>query len=310
MAVLAVIAAGAYATGEAYKRRDFMPYFLERRSALVSVTERVIQELPGATVVHVVLTGGQGIEVDAHLKVPRGDHGPWPVLITLGGVGTGRRTIDYLGNTGNWIVLALDYPYRGSRESMSHGEFLTVLPEARRAMLDTVPAGMLGLDYLWSRDDVDRQRVVLAGGSFGALFSPALAAADERITAVMILFGAGNLGALIDANLEVAWPIKPLARWIGSLIVSPMEPLKYIHRIAPRPVFMLCGSEDEAMPERCTRALYDRSGEPKTIRWLPLGHVNIRAVEFHEQVLGECVAWLRDIGFLGPDETFGLRGPD
>ena len=68
--------------------------------------------------------------------------------------------------------------------------------------MDTVPAGMMVLDYLHGRGDVDTDRIVVAGGSFGALISPALAAADERITAVAILFGAGDLQQVIEENLK------------------------------------------------------------------------------------------------------------
>ena len=60
----------------------------------------------------------------------------------------------------------------------------------------------------WARRRGSRQ-VAVGGGSLGALFSPALAAADERITAVAVFFGAGDLHSLIEANLELAWPLEP-----------------------------------------------------------------------------------------------------
>lgn len=306
---LAVATAGLYVFGERYKKRDFLPWFLERKSDLVEVSEHVLEEHPDHTMMYLALRDERGIEVEAHFKVPVAGGPRHPVIITLGGVGTGRRTIDYLGDTRDWLVLALDYPYHGDRHDMSYLEFLGVLPEARRAMMDTVPAGMLALDYLWRRDDVDRSRVVLAGGSFGALFSPALAAADDRITAVAIFFGAGDLEELIDANLHLPWPVGPLAAWLGSVIVSPLEPLKYVRRISPRPLFLLNGTEDEAMPERCSLLLQERAGEPKTIRWLALGHVHIRSTEFHQQVLDHCMDWLREIDYLSDDEPFKLRPP-
>jgi len=296
-----------FIVGEGYKRRDFLPYFLETKSELVRVTEEVLEEGPDATVMYIALEDEGSIMVEGHLKIPVAGGPLHPVIITLGGVGTGRRTIDYLGDTRDWLVLALDYPYHGDRSNMSHREFLGVLPEARRAMLDTVPAGMLALDYLWRRDDVDRDRVVLAGGSFGALFSPALAAADQRVTAVAIFFGAGDLQELIDANLEMPWPVKPIVGWLGSVIVSPLEPLKYIHAVSPRPLFMLNGTEDEAMPVHCSRVLHERAGDPKTIRWLPLGHVHIRSIEFHQRVLDVFMGWLREIDYLSDEEPFRLR---
>jgi fermentation-respiration switch protein FrsA (DUF1100 family) len=150
---------------------------------------------------------------------------------------------------------------------------------------------------------------VLAGGSFGALFAPALGAADPRISAVAVFFGAGDLRALIDANLDLAWPLKPVVTWCGSVLVSPMEPLKYIGRISPRPVFLLNGTQDPAMPEPCSRALHEAARQPKTVRWLPVGHVNVRSTEFHRRVVDEFVSWLVDLGWLGEDQRDRFRPP-
>jgi hypothetical protein len=95
--------------------------------------------------------------------------------------------------------------------------------------------------------------------------------------------------------------------WIGSVIVSPLEPLKYVHLVSPRPVFFLSGTEDEAMPVRCSRLLHERAREPKTIRWLSVGHVNIRDPKFHGRVLQTCMDWLTDIGYMTEDTTMSVR---
>ena len=97
-----------------------------------------------------------------------------------------------------------------------------------------------------------------------------------------------------------------MVTWIGSVLVSPLEPTKYVGRIAPRPVFFLNGTGDAAMPVACAQALHDAAGEPKTVTWLDLGHVDIRSREFHGRVLEEFLAWLREIEFIDPDETLGL----
>lgn len=298
LASLALAGAGIWVLGELYRGRDYLPRFRQRKAELARVSESVLESRPEHEVVGVVLTDARGLEVEGNLRVPKSGGGRHPVLLVLGGVQTGRLTIDYLGDTGEWMVLALDYPYDGPRSGLSRRQFLAALPRMRRAVLDTVPAGMLAVDYLLSRPDVDRDRLVLAGGSFGALFSPALGAADGRISAVAIFFGAGDLGALIDANLDLPFPIKPLAGWVGGLIVSPLEPLKYVGRISPRPVFMLNGTEDAAMPERCSRVLHEAARQPKTVRWLAVGHVDVRSTEFHRQVVEEFANWLCDIGFV------------
>ena len=210
VASLLVLGVVLYLAGESYKDRDDLARLVSRRAGLASVSEAILEAGPNHTLVHVALRDARGIEVEGHLLLPAAGEPPHRVLLILGGVRTGRRTVDFLGDTGDWIVLALDYPYRGKKSGLSRREFIALLPEMRRAMVDAVPATMLAVDYLWRRGDVDRGRVVLAGGSFGALFAPAVGAADDRISAVAILFGAGDLEALIDANLDVAWPARPV----------------------------------------------------------------------------------------------------
>jgi pimeloyl-ACP methyl ester carboxylesterase len=292
-----------YIAGERYKQRDFLPDFAARTSPLAEVTETLVEEHDEHRILRLKLVNERGIWVEAHLKIPAVGGPRHPVLITMGGAGTGRKPIDLLKNTGDWFILALDYPYHGDTGNMSDWEFLQIVPEARRALMETVPGSRMALDYLWRREDVDRDRVVLAGGSLGALFAPALAATEPRVSAVAIVFGAGDLQSVIRANLDLPWPARPVVAWVGSVIVSPLEPLKYVHRIAPRPVFMLSGTEDDQMPLRASRLLHERAGEPKTIQWLPVGHVNIRDPEFHGRVLQTCMDWLAEIGFMTEGES-------
>jgi fermentation-respiration switch protein FrsA (DUF1100 family) len=68
-------------------------------------------------------------------------------------------------------------------------------------------------------------------------------------------------------------------------------------RIAPRPVFMLNGTDDPRLPERCTRLLHEAAGEPKAIRWIDAGHVSIRDAEFRQRVLGHVKEWLAENGY-------------
>jgi hypothetical protein len=55
---------------------------------------------------------------------------------------------------------------------------------------------------------------------------------------------------------------------------------------------MLNGTGDPRMPERCSRLLHEAAGEPKRVRWIDAGHVNIRSEEFHDLVSRELADWL------------------
>jgi predicted esterase len=237
------------------------------------------------------LLDDKGLEVVGYLKVPSSG-GPFPVILALGGIRTGKDVVNYLEETPGVAVFALDYPYKGKKSKLGVWEFISKVPEIRRALLNTVPASVLAVDYLLGRDDVDPERIVFVGGSVGAMYGPVVGAADSRLAGVALLFGAGDLQKVFRANIGGPRPLAAAGAWVVSLLISPLEPLKYVGRISPRPMFMLSGTGDDRMPIDTSRLLHEAAGEPKTIRWIDTGHVDIRDTEFHAMVKGELVAWL------------------
>jgi dienelactone hydrolase len=290
-----------YAAGEWYRTRDYSEPFVEMHGRLAEADVNLIDEDGGHRLFEVRLKNDGDIVVTGYLKVPADAGGRRPALLILGGVRTGKRTLDYIHNTRGVVLLALDYPYQGKKSGLGVSEFLVAVPAIRNAIIRTVPAAMLGVDYLLTRNDVDGGRIVLAGGSVGAVFAPAVAAVDKRIAGAAMLFGAGDIEELIRANIDAPGVVARPAAWMCAVLTSPVEPTKYIAEISPRPVFMLNGTGDPRMPESCSQLLHDAARHPKTIRWIDAGHVNIRAAEFHEQVSRELVEWLVANELIAPD---------
>lgn len=299
---LGLLPVAAFFALEKYRTVDYRSRFTDMRGRLKAAEETFVESRDGHRLYAVEVEDERGIAVRGYLKVPEANVGRrYAALLLLGGVRTGRRTIEYIDNTQNVVLFALDYPYEGKKEKLSVGEFLRAVPRIRRAIVHTVPAAMLGVDYLLTRVDVDPDRIVVVGGSVGAVFAPAVAATDERIAAAAMLFGAGDIQYLMRANLKTPGWVAGPASWLGAVLVSPVEPTKYIGHISPRPVFMLNGTGDPRMPEQCSRLLHDAANEPKRIRWIDAGHVNIRSEEFHDLVSRELVDWLVAQELIAPD---------
>jgi hypothetical protein len=292
----------AYGVGERYRARDYLSNFRERKGSLESVVESPPESRGNGIYHHLTLQNDRGLRVNAVVKIPRDASPPYGAIITLGGLRSGIRALEYVEDTGNFIALAMDYPFEGKRSGLSTWEFVRQLPAARQAVLDTPSATMLGVDYLYQRPDLDPDRVIFVGGSLGALFAPAVAAADERVTALAILFGAGDLYALVDANLPLPGLVRKPAAWVLSSLVSPLEPLKYIGKVSPRPLFLLSTTGDRQMPERCSRLLHEAAGEPKTVRWVDTGHVNVRDEKFRQDIVAMLRAWLAGLGYASAAE--------
>ncbi len=306
-AAILIVVVVAYTAAEIYRDHDYLDYFIELKGALVDRSETVIETAPGYRVVQVGLWDDNGLEVVGYLKVPSSG-GPFPVILALGGIRTGKDVVNYLEETPGVMVFALDYPYKGKKSKLGVFEFISRVPEIRRALLNTVPATMLAVDYLLGRSDVDPHRIVFVGGSVGAMYGPVVGAADERLAGVALLFGAGDLQTVFRANIGGPRPLAAAGAWIVSLLISPLEPLKYVGRISPRPLFMLSGSGDDRMPVDASRLLHEKAGEPKTIRWIDTGHVHIRDKGFHATVKGELVEWLV-ANDLAPNLTVGAGEP-
>lgn len=297
-----------FSLGEVHKRRDWRQEFLSGRGGLTGVTETLIEADSRNSLLEFRLSSDSGVRVRGNIRVPANQRVPHPALVLLGGLRTGKETLSYIGPTEGVILVALDYPYEGKRRDLSAIEAMRSLPAMRRAIVNTPFAAAITLDYLLDREDVDPDRITLVGGSIGALFGPAVAT-DARFTAVALLLGGAELDGLLEANLDVPAILKKPIAWPLSIIVSPVEPAKYVGAISPRPLLMINATEDPAIPPEYARRLHDTAREPKTVRWIQAGHLTIRDKEFGRLVIRELVTWLIDHD-LAPPGAFGLDMDD
>jgi len=295
-----------YITGEIYRSFDHRDDFLERRGALVESEERLAGESGGHLLFDVTLESSTGIRSAGFLKVPAEDGALHPAFLILGGLRTGRNTLEYISNTRGIVMLALDYPYEGKTERMGTWEFMGSVPRIRRAVLETAPAMMTAVDYLLERDDVDPGRIIVIGGSLGAFFVPAHAAIDGRTAAAVMIYGAGDIQSMLAASQEIPRALTGPASWLGAVLLSPVEPLKYVGDISPRPLLMISGIQDPRIPPRCSRLLHDAAREPKTVSWIDAGHVAVQDEEFRELVNTIIVGWLVEQGLAGPECFAGV----
>jgi predicted peptidase len=223
----------------------------------------------------------------------------YPTVILLGGKATGKYAVDYALGIKNIILAAPDYPYE-PRPSYSVGEFLADVPAIRRAILDMFPSVMLLTDYLCTRADVDTTKIVVLGYSFGAPFVPAIVASDRRAAAAAIVYGGGDMRTLIRHNVRrYKDPFaSEVAGSLSGLLLHPVEPLRYVERIAPIPLVMINGTEDEQVPRANTMALYERAREPKNQVWIESGHVHPRNVELTRKIIASLISEMQRLGIF------------
>ncbi len=294
-----------------YSFADFRPALHARAGTLVCATETPVSSDSVCRSFWLELTATSGFRAEAGLLIPSNPPTPLPAVILLGGKATGKHAIDYVLDRTDMIVLALDYPYN-PRPSYTFRTFAADLPAIQRALFDMIPAAQLAVDYLTGRTDIDTNRIVVIGYSFGAPFVPIIMANDPRPAVAVMVYGGGGLVSLIRHNVRryEGPAVSTAVGWISGLLLHPLEPLRWVDRIAPRPLLMLNGGDDEQVPRANSDALFAAAREPKKRILLPSRHVRPDNVALTRMILDTLRGELGRMGILPPHAAPRQRSED
>jgi hypothetical protein len=248
--VLLLLVLGLYWLELAIPKRD---YFIERRGTLVR--QDVVTTSESSVVQKTVqLESSSGLQVDMRLARPVTRPGETlPVIIVMGGEGTGKDAVDLVGEPDGIAYLALDYPYDGDQELDAFWESITAIPGIQQAFLDSPPAMSLAVDWAQQQPWFDPDKVELVGASLGVPFTAVAGAIDERFTRVWLLHGGAE---------NVPWVMHLGRRYIeneflrgivvrGALLLvygNSFEAIDWIDEIAPRPLIIVAARNDDFVP--------------------------------------------------------------
>ncbi|HVX29853.1 MAG TPA: alpha/beta hydrolase [Nitrolancea sp.] len=198
---------------------------------------------PGASRSTIILSHGYGDNQDQML--------PWA---------------DFLHAAG-FSIFTYDMRSRGG----SGGDAVTL---GAREQHDLVAA----VDYLATRPDVDRERIGALGVSLGGSVSILAAAQDARIAALVDDSGFSDAANVVSTSFQTflhipAFPFAPLtirfAQWRMGANMNDVRPVAHIGTISPRPILIIHGLSDSAVPPDNSERNYAAAGEPKEIWWVP-----------------------------------------
>lgn len=233
------------------------------------------EQLPGGRRIALTFRTGDGDPVPALLLLPRAE-APVPGVLLLHGYtsrkehmadGVGRALLEE-----GIASLAIDLPLHGDRSDplqlQSARNPLAVLSLWRLALREAA----LAVRYLGAREEVDGDRMAVAGYSLGSFLTVALAAQEPRLRAVALAAG---------GDLPAGTPLAAVARAVA-------DPARAVRKLKGRPLLMVHGRWDRTVrPEQAER-LYAAAAEPKEIRWWNAGHY------LPQEAIHEAAAWLRE----------------
>ena len=207
--------------------------------------------------------------------------GPFPCVISVHGVtankGSSIGLRDLIVPAG-YAIFTIDARVHGDRGTPELFRDLQKYPgRVRELFQGTVVDLRRAVDYLEQRPDCRPGKTGVIGTSMGGFMAAALAGAEPRVQAPVLLFSGadwrlwfttGNPG-VVGIFYQVGNQAS-LDAVVAAL--DPLDPNKWVGRIAPRPVLMVHGDADDAVPPATGQALFDAALDPKTILWYPGGH--------------------------------------
>jgi hypothetical protein len=276
-----------------------------RKGRIVAVEVHRLGEDPASTLDALVVRSSTGLEARGRVRTPRAGTGPYAGAVLLGGVKRGSRIVTASGLDAiarSAVLVSLDYPVQ---PSASRWKALSLVGRSRSAAFDTVADVLLLLDYQQSRPDVAPGRLVLIGGSLGAVAVTVAGGVDPRPAAVVALYGGARLGSLMAHTLEHRDQRVPYRHWqalaLGyglAWLLTPLEPARYAAEIAPRPFLMVNAIGDSLVPPANVLALYEAARGPKELIWVDGEHVQPSETLLLTQLSGVVASWLAARGIL------------
>jgi alpha/beta superfamily hydrolase len=158
------------------------------------------------------------------------------------------------------------------------------------------------INYLHSCSQVDQSRIYLMGFSGGAAASAYVAAHDARVARLVLCACPAEFRRIVterkaDFSIDRFRQIglirdkdfpPSLDDWANSF--REITPINWIDRIAPRPLLMLHGKDDDLIEEEQAWRLYEKAGEPKEIAIVAgAGH----KLRLSDQAMDIALAWLK-----------------
>ncbi len=236
-----------------------------------------------------------GRRVPALLALPTEGAPPFPVLVFLHGIGQEKEFVDEIASAftrKGFAITSFDQYMQGERDLDDASWAEEGLALRRRGAMTVNEARRLA-DYLETREDIDKDRMYLAGASYGAITGATAAAFDKRFKAAMLIYGGGDFSKLVS-NREVDSAIGPLMNPIASFVgwfMGPCDPVRYVAGIAPRPVLFQNGERDRIITPAAARALQNAALEPKDVLWYPSDHPDLDP-EYIPIVLEDGLEWI------------------
>lgn len=220
--------------------------------------------------------GANGVRIPALLAMPRSGlvRG---CLIWQFGAGSTKEDSSRVWPGAAQLGLAtfsIDFRDHGSRSSATQPlpDALQSAPAIAGIVRGSVSDLHKSIDYLESRPYC-RHNIAYAGVSLGGIVGSILAAEDHRIRAVVLMATPASWRTLISTDSVLSSLRAHPATERGAVnTLSPLDPLRFVGGIAPRPLLIVSGRQDDIVPIWSGQQLQLAAGQPHSVYDYNGGH--------------------------------------
>ena len=140
--------------------------------------------------------GGKDVEIFAFFSYPK-DGSKLPAFIwNQGGLGQASASRTEFGARRGYAAMCIDFPLPGYRSTGGYPitSGLEVGAEPKKAPIYHGAVALLrAVSFLEARPEVDKDRIGMAGSSWGGFYTTLMAGVDPRLKAASCMFGCGGL---------------------------------------------------------------------------------------------------------------------
>jgi len=219
-----------------------------------------------------------------------------PIVIVLGGLGTGEDNIRPIDNPGENVIVGYDWPIP---VKFPQGfELIRQMPALYRHILVIPGQVASAIGWLTAQRWADSSHVSILGFSLGALATPAVENVAEHdghaIGWTIIAYGGATLGDLFasDRHMKPRW-LRELMGPVIDVLLHPVEPTVNLPYLSSH-FLVLEGRDDALIPADARALLRDSVPDPKDVVVFNGDHMGVGPgkQELLEQIIRVSHDWL------------------
>lgn len=244
----------------------------------------------------VILDCGKDGEANFTVSLPKQiPQGGLPCIVIVGGLKTGRESLQFVPDHGEYALVAYEYPT--TLQNLRKINVLWNLYAVRKAALEVPPQLTAMFEYLRKQPYLNQEPISVMGYSFGAAFIPVIyVRAQEhgiKLGPGVMAYGGAGVYCLFKANLPLPGFLKGPVASMAAALFKPIDPIIYAPKMKGD-FLVINGIYDSQIPMECANRLQELVPQPKTIINLETEHMHPDNTELTLRLIKISRSWIEE----------------